>query len=1469
MNKRFWRRFLALVLGLTLVLGTGGYMPSQGARASEAGTGDAPQQVETEQPAQSAQPAEKTDEKQPEASDTNPQPADAPEEKAPTEKKKAEKDVAYIAGGKRASAKASAGSKIPGLSALGLKVPDGKAFLCWGTTESGGTTYKAGGTFSADESKIPAKLYAHWTDAPTEAESTVPEAAPAEAPIKNEAASADGGKVTVENEVPVGNGNGGEAPVANNGDGNDNGSGSEVPATDGNGNEVAPVADGNGNEVPATSVNGSEAAPVADGNGNGNGSEAAPVANRNDNGNNNEAAPVANSNGSEAFLVADDNGSEMAPATDGNANEADPATGNNDNGNGSEMAPATDHNGTGSEATPVANSNANGGEASLTTDAASAPPEEITIIYRLGDVSASAAAVVGSALPAPDALGLAVAEDLMFYWWSPSSDGSSNDIYRSGDAVTASTPATLYAICGPAMKPKMVPVAPAFSRVRYYQTATDASYIEVTTSIQSARAYSSLGFQNQKPGEQFLCWQTAGGFQVLPDAPIDTLPATGADGAGIPYLSLYGVWQATALPALTLSQTADKPYIGRGETVTFTITVANTDGSGDAYVRLENVVDSRFTVQNYASQPVRWDLRVNHGGTATVTLTVKANENAGDGMVFNTATVIKEVRVDPALTTPMSAQLDAAPTVSSPSAALRTDVLQVVYNGNGGVFNGGSSFADNTGYRAVQSNPFTRSAATFLCWNTAADGSGTNYAPGSAIPIESVFSSAKVFTLYAKWSLPVVSIAKTTLNEAVASGQTVAYVIRVKNTSEVAANSVIVTDTLPAGLTYLSASPAAQAVGGQTLQWSVNVPAKGVATLTVNARVNAGLSPGTQIVNPAVITSIGGLTADNVNFPGSSFTASVTSTISVKKIIYHPQNGEANYEANGDNAPVALDLSATFARAGYQLTGWNALPSGTGASYAFGQSLPSFTGNEFHLYGVWASSTELHIAKTADKTVIAPGESVIFTVTVSNTGSAAALNVTVAEQPDGNLTSYADYVVNSASCSAGAYDQNTRIWTIPVLAANATATLKLAFKAKAVGSVNATLANAAQITGHTAALGVLTKAPDPAFASVNVLLNVSAGTLRVSKKISGNYANASRDFTFRLILKDAAGNALSGSAAVTTSEGIAASFPMNQPITFVLRHNQSIVFWNLPAGAQYTVEETDYHGYWPNQQAFSGTIRGDMTADFVNTRNRNTDIPKTGYGDQASQQDGRKASETAQRVQALYYGQAPAPEQTASFSFLSLFASASAEAADAPALQVADAGFAALSAQNPDVVGWLKGGENIDGPVVQRDNAYYMDHNFFGEEDRNGTLFVNASNELSPRDNVLLIHGHNMKGGDMFGKLLNFRDEAYMRQHPLVSFQLAAGEDEPWYVAIAAFDASMLKDERSYFDITQILFDDDAGFQTYLDSIQARSYWPAPVDVSVGDSLLMLITCSYEQDDGRFVLVCRQLREGETPENIL
>lgn len=204
--------------------------------------------------------------------------------------------------------------------------------------------------------------------------------------------------------------------------------------------------------------------------------------------------------------------------------------------------------------------------------------------------------------------------------------------------------------------------------------------------------------------------------------------------------------------------------------------------------------------------------------------------------------------------------------------------------------------------------------------------------------------------------------------------------------------------------------------------------------------------------------------------------------------------------------------------------------------------------------------------------------------------------------------------------------------------------------------------------------------------------------------------------------------------------------------------------------------------------------------------------------------------------------------------------------------------FVELYKTNPDIVGWLKASDIIDYPVVQRDNDYYLNHNFNGGRDSNGTLFVNMGNTLDPRDDVILIHGHHMKSGRMFGAMNRYEKEKYLAEHPLVTFRTIYDAEDVYYTPIAVFNASMDEDDPEYFDVTQILFDDDAdsdgdvrksaAFQAYLDSLKKWSYWEPKVDVTVDDQLLMLITCSYHHTAGRLMLVCRALRDGETPESI-
>ena len=192
--------------------------------------------------------------------------------------------------------------------------------------------------------------------------------------------------------------------------------------------------------------------------------------------------------------------------------------------------------------------------------------------------------------------------------------------------------------------------------------------------------------------------------------------------------------------------------------------------------------------------------------------------------------------------------------------------------------------------------------------------------------------------------------------------------------------------------------------------------------------------------------------------------------------------------------------------------------------------------------------------------------------------------------------------------------------------------------------------------------------------------------------------------------------------------------------------------------------------------------------------------------------------------------------------------------------------FAELYAQNPHVVGQLKMDPDIVLPVVQWDNSFYMDHDFDGNEDVAGTLFVDSRNSLDPQDDHILIYGHNMKDGSMFGSLNNYRNVGFLRNTTCIQFNTIYGDAQ--YVPFALFDASMTKDDPNYFKLIRLNFSEEQPFDAFLEDVQSRSLFNIPVDVNEDDQLLSLVTCSYSMDNGRFIIMCRKLREDETPEQM-
>jgi len=192
--------------------------------------------------------------------------------------------------------------------------------------------------------------------------------------------------------------------------------------------------------------------------------------------------------------------------------------------------------------------------------------------------------------------------------------------------------------------------------------------------------------------------------------------------------------------------------------------------------------------------------------------------------------------------------------------------------------------------------------------------------------------------------------------------------------------------------------------------------------------------------------------------------------------------------------------------------------------------------------------------------------------------------------------------------------------------------------------------------------------------------------------------------------------------------------------------------------------------------------------------------------------------------------------------------------------------FGALRGRNADIAAWLRypGIRDIDLPVVQRDNAFYMTHDYLGRENVSGSVFADQRNSFSPRDGNIVLYGHNMKNGTMFGKLYRLSENGLLGEEPF--FTLETPESSELYVPYAIALVDDATDHPRYFPIATLNYRSDAELLTYAGRLRSFSDLQFPVAVESRDRLLTLVTCHGESDSERLVVALRALRPGEDAE---
>ncbi len=194
--------------------------------------------------------------------------------------------------------------------------------------------------------------------------------------------------------------------------------------------------------------------------------------------------------------------------------------------------------------------------------------------------------------------------------------------------------------------------------------------------------------------------------------------------------------------------------------------------------------------------------------------------------------------------------------------------------------------------------------------------------------------------------------------------------------------------------------------------------------------------------------------------------------------------------------------------------------------------------------------------------------------------------------------------------------------------------------------------------------------------------------------------------------------------------------------------------------------------------------------------------------------------------------------------------------------------FDDLVAQNSDFRAWIKiNNTKVDNPVYQHtDNQYYIKYNMEKKRNAHGALFIDANCKLTAEETSqnVIIYGHSMQDGTMFGNLKRFRKLDFYKQNPTISFEtLYAPATEYKIFSIFVTNSTPEQNDGYVFNYTIPDFETESTFLAWVNDVRERSFYDLPVDVEAGDELITLSTCEYDFDGARLVIVARKTRDGE------
>ena len=166
--------------------------------------------------------------------------------------------------------------------------------------------------------------------------------------------------------------------------------------------------------------------------------------------------------------------------------------------------------------------------------------------------------------------------------------------------------------------------------------------------------------------------------------------------------------------------------------------------------------------------------------------------------------------------------------------------------------------------------------------------------------------------------------------------------------------------------------------------------------------------------------------------------------------------------------------------------------------------------------------------------------------------------------------------------------------------------------------------------------------------------------------------------------------------------------------------------------------------------------------------------------------------------------------------------------------------FNKLKEQNNETIAWLKiNNTNVEYPVVKgTNNSFYLNHSFDKSKNSAGWIFADYKNKFDNTDKNIVIYGHNMRDGSMFGSMKNILNTDWYENEENANITLFTENEKCIYKVFSVYKI----ESEDYYIKTE--FSNENEFEKFIQTLKKRSIKNFNINISKEDNILTLSTCA-------------------------